>query len=139
MITVQELQLIKRRISINPLHFVLGLLMLTIGLVLIDHDAFFLWPPGWQRFFNDDLVDVIAIATGLGLISFVLVGGKSQLANAILLSTTAFYLTMLLVLQTGHVLVVHDTGRLLSVVLLIGWLLVCQYLALHSKTVKRRK
>ena len=66
-------------------------------------------------------------------------GGKSQLVNAVLLACAAFFLMMLVVLQLGHVLVVHDYSRLLSIVAIVAWLLVIQYLAVFSKTVKRRK
>ncbi|WP_240326242.1 hypothetical protein [Lactobacillus johnsonii] len=103
------------------------------------NDSFFYWPPEWQWFFNSDLVDAFAIIVGIGLIVFVFAGGKSQLVNAVLLSCAAFFLMMIVVLQLGHVLVFHDYSRLLSVVAIVGWLLVIQYLAVFSKTVKRRK
>jgi len=40
---------------------------------------------------------------GIGLIAFVFAGGRSQLANAVLLACSAFFLMMLTVLQLGHV------------------------------------
>ncbi|MDY3300182.1 hypothetical protein FOF70_06780 [Lactobacillus gasseri] len=110
-----------------------------MGIVLLVNDSFFYWPPEWQWFFNNDLVDAFAIIVGIGLIAFVFAGGKSQLANAVLLACAAFFLMMLVVLQLGHVLVVHDYSRLLSIVAIVAWLLVIQYLAVFSKTVKRRK
>lgn len=128
-----------RNLKLNPLHLILGLVIASMGTALLINDSFFYWPPEWQWFFNNDLVDAIALAIGIGLIAFVVAGGKSQLANAILLALSAFFLTMLTVLQIGHVLVVHDYSRILSIIAMIGWLLVIQYLAMHSKTVKRRK
>jgi hypothetical protein len=110
-----------------------------MGIVLLVNDSFFYWPPEWQWFFNNDLVDAFAIIVGIGLIAFVFAGGKSQLTNAVLLACAAFFLMMLVVLQLGHVLVVHDYSRLLSIVAIVAWLLVIQYLAVFSKTVKRRK
>lgn len=123
----------------NLLHLILGLLLTSMGIVLLVNDSFFYWPPEWQWFFNSDLVDAFAIIVGIGLIVFVFAGGKSQLVNAVLLSCAAFFLMMIVVLQLGHVLVFHDYSRLLSVVAIVGWLLVIQYLAVFSKTVKRRK
>lgn len=135
----QELVQVWRNLKLNPLHLILGLVIASMGTALLINDSFFYWPPEWQWFFNNDLVDAIALAIGIGLIAFVVAGGKSQLANAILLALSAFFLTMLTVLQIGHVLVVHDYSRILSIIAMIGWLLVIQYLARHSKTVKRRK
>lgn len=139
MIMLQEIKALWQTAKINLLHLILGSLLTAFGIVLLVNDSFFYWPPEWQWFFNNDLVDAFAIIVGIGLIAFVFAGGRSQLANAVLLACSAFFLMMLTVLQLGHVFVAHDYSRLLSIVALIGWLLVIQYLAVFSKTVKRRK
>mgnify|MGYP006883343195 FL=1 len=136
---LQEIKALWQTAKLNLLHLILGGLLTAFGIVLLMNDSFFYWPPEWQWFFNNDLVDAFAIIVGIGLIAFVFAGGKSQLANAVLLACAAFFLMMLVVLQLGHVLVVHDYSRLLSIVAIVGWLLVIQYLAVFSKTVKRRK
>lgn len=136
---LQEIKQLWQTAKPNLLHLILGLLLTSMGIVLLVNDSFFYWPPEWQWFFNSDLVDAFAIIVGIGLIVFVFAGGKSQLVNAVLLSCAAFFLMMIVVLQLGHVLVFHDYSRLLSVVAIVGWLLVIQYLAVFSKTVKRRK
>lgn len=135
----RELQALWHNLKLNPIHLILGTMIASMGTALLINDSFFYWPPEWQWFFNNDLVDAAAIAIGVGLIAFVIVGGRSQLANAILLTLSAFFLTMLTVLQAGHVFAVHDYSRILSILALLGWLLMIQYLAVHSKTVKRRK
>lgn len=135
----QEIKQLWQTAKLNLLHLILGLLLTSMGIVLLVNDSFFYWPPEWQWFFNSDLVDAFAIIVGIGLIVFVFAGGKSQLVNAVLLACAAFFLMMIVVLQLGHVLVVHDYSRLLSIVALVAWLLVIQYLAIFSKTVKRRK
>ena len=135
----QEIKQLWQTAKPNLLHLILGLLLASMGIVLLVNDSFFYWPPEWQWFFNSNLVDAFAIIVGIGLIVFVFAGGKSQLVNAVLLSCAAFFLMMIVVLQLGHVLVFHDYSRLLSVVAIVGWLLVIQYLAVFSKTVKRRK
>lgn len=136
---MDELSKVWENIKNNLLHFILGLMLASMGIVLLLNDSFFYWPPEWQWFFNNDLVDAFAIIVGIGLIAFVFAGGKSQLANAVLLACAAFFLMMIVALQLGHVLVFHDYSRLLSVVAIVAWLLVIQYLAVFSKTVKRRK
>ena len=136
---MDELSKVWKNIKNNLLHFILGLMLASMGIVLLLNDSFFYWPPEWQWFFNNDLVDAFAIIIGIGLIAFVFAGGRSQLVNAVLLACAAFYLMMIVALQLGHVLVFHDYSRLLSVVAIVAWLLVIQYLAVFSKTVKRRK
>lgn len=136
---MDELSKVWENIKNNLLHFILGLMLASMGIVLLLNDSFFYWPPEWQWFFNNDLVDAFAIIIGIGLIAFVFAGGRSQLVNAVLLACAAFFLMMIVALQLGHVLVFHDYSRLLSVVAIVAWLLVIQYLAVFSKTVKRRK
>lgn len=136
---LQEIKQLWQTAKLNLLHLILGLLLTSMGIVLLVNDSFFYWPPEWQWLFNNDLVDAFAIIVGIGLIAFVFAGGRSQLANAVLLACSAFFLMMLTVLQLGHVLVMHDYSRLLSIIALIGWLLVIQYLAVFSKTVRRQK
>lgn len=139
MIIMQELRTLWHNLRLNPLHLILGLMLSIIGIVLLINDSFFYWPPEWQWFFNNDLVDAFAIIVGTGLIAFVISGGRNQIANAVLLALSTFFITLLVILQLGHVLVIHDYSRLLSIIALAGWLLVIQYLATHSKTVKRQK
>lgn len=136
---LQEIKQLWQTAKLNLLHLILGLLLTSMGIVLLVNDSFFYWPPEWQWLFNNDLVDAFAIIVGIGLIAFVFAGEKSQLVNAVLLACAAFFLMMIVVLQLGHVLVVHDYSRLLSIVAIVAWLLVIQYLAVFSKTVKRRK
>ena len=139
MIIMQELRTLWHNLKLNPLHLILGSIISVMGIVLLVNDSFFYWPPEWQWFFNNDLVDAFAIIVGTGLIAFVISGGRNQIANAVLLALSTFFITMLVILQLGHVLVIHDYSRLLSIIALAGWLLVIQYLATHSKTVKRQK
>lgn len=113
--------------------------MIVLGMVLLINDSFFYWPPEWQWFFNNDLVDAIAIITGTGLVAFALIGGQNQLANALLLSLSAFFLTVIAVLAAGHAIVYRNAWYLIVAILLVGFLFVIQYLATHSRTINRRK
>ena len=85
----QEIKQLWQTAKLNLLHLILGLLLASMGIVLLVNDSFFYWPPEWQWFFNNDLVDAFAIIVGIGLIAFVFAGGKSQLANAVLLACAA--------------------------------------------------
>ncbi|CCI81747.1 hypothetical protein [Lactobacillus hominis] len=113
--------------------------MALFGLILLINDHFFLWPPEWSDFFNNDWVDAYAIAVGVGLISFVLAGGKSQLANAILLTCTMVFLTVITVLSSGLFLLHRDYGQFVYVVGFLYEMSDVLKLAIYTKTVKRRK
>lgn len=128
-----------RNLKLNPLHLILGLVMFLAGSYLIIDDNYFLWPPDWTSYFNNDLVDVIVMVIGVGYFAFVLSGGTNQLANAILLASTAFVLTFLLVMSIGHGITFVRTQSFFVAIFEFGFLLLVQYCATHSKTVKRRK
>lgn len=117
----------------NRLHLILAVVMLLMGLVLLVNDNFFYWPPEWSMILNNDLIDTISIITGVGLFAFVLTGGTSKIADAILLSSSAFFITMFLVLEVGHALFMRDYGRLVFSVPALGMLLEIQYLANRTK------
>ena len=91
MIMLQEIKILWQTAKLNLLHLILGSLLTAFGIVLLVNDSFFYWPPEWQWLFNNDLVDAFAIIVGIGLIAFVFAGGRSQLANAVLLACSAFF------------------------------------------------
>lgn len=74
----QEIKQLWRTAKLNLIHLILGLLLASMGIVLLVNDSFFYWPPEWQWFFNNDLVDAFAIIVGIGLIAFVFAGGKES-------------------------------------------------------------
>lgn len=74
----QEIKQLWQTAKLNLLHLILGLLLTSMGIVLLVNDSFFYWPPEWQWFFNNDLVDAFAIIVGIGLIAFVFAGGKKS-------------------------------------------------------------
>lgn len=73
---LQEIKQLWQTAKLNLLHLILGLLLTSMGIVLLVNDSFFYWPPEWQWFFNNDLVDAFAIIVGIGLIAFVFAGGE---------------------------------------------------------------
>lgn len=75
---LQEIKQLWQTAKLNLLHLILGLLLTSMGIVLLVNDSFFYWPPEWQWFFNNDLVDAFAIIVGIGLIAFVFAGGKKS-------------------------------------------------------------
>lgn len=73
---LQEIKQLWQTAKLNLLHLILGLLLTSMGIVLLVNDSFFYWPPEWQWLFNNDLVDAFAIIVWIGLIAFVFAGEK---------------------------------------------------------------
>ncbi|QNQ80771.1 hypothetical protein [Lactobacillus sp. PV034] len=135
----KEIQRVRQRLNANPIHLIIGLLLLLTGFYLLVTDSFFLWPPEWHDIFNDDRIDAIAIILGTCYFAFVLAGGTNQLANTILLGASAFYLTMIIVLEIGHALAFQVPGLVVAAIFQLGALLLIEYCARRSPTIKRRK
>lgn len=93
-----------KRVGSYPIHFVMGLTQIGIGLFLAGHDHYFRWPPeawllGWV---NDDAVGGILVLLGAGFIWWVLDSARSVRMNHLLLSFSAGALILLTVYQFLH-------------------------------------
>lgn len=91
-------------IRANPMHTVVGLALIGIGVFLIDHDQYFRWPPGsWVLgLVNDDVTGFIYAAVGAAFLIWVLRGGKSVGWNRALIMTATFMFGVLSVYQFFH-------------------------------------
>lgn len=59
---------IKSKLTINQLILIIiGLTMICKGWFYICHGSYFVWPPNWQTFENDDVVGFLFIISGLSL------------------------------------------------------------------------
>lgn len=87
------------KIKDHPTHTALAIGMIAIGLFLIINDHYFIWPPHYSDWLNDDIVGFSFVIDGFGIGSWVL--GKTQLAvtNRLLLTTTSFLMSFLTILQ----------------------------------------
>ncbi|MDT3392483.1 MAG: hypothetical protein LIR22_09180 [Bacillota bacterium] len=87
------------KIRDNPTHAALAIGMVAIGLFLIINDHYFIWPPHYSDWLNDDIVGFLFVIDGLCIGGWVL--WKTQLAvtNRLLLTTTSFLMSFLTILQ----------------------------------------
>lgn len=87
------------KIKDHPTHTALAIGMIAIGLFLIINDHYFIWPPHYSDWLNDDIVGFLFVIDGFGIESWVL--GETQLAvaNRLLLTTTSFLMSFLTILQ----------------------------------------
>ena len=88
-----------KKIRDNPTHTALAIGMIAIGLFLIINDKYFVWPPHYSDWLNDDIVGFLFVIDGLCIGGWVL--GEAQLAvtNRLLLTTTSFLMSFLTMLQ----------------------------------------
>ena len=84
------------KIRDHPTHAALAIGMVAIGLFLIINDHYFIWPPHYSDWLNDDIVGFLFVIDGL-----VIGGWETQLAvtNRLLLTTTSFLMSFLTMLQ----------------------------------------
>lgn len=135
---MSEIGKVWENIKSNPLHLIIGLTLFLSGSFLLVCDDFFLWPPEWSNFFNNDLVDTVAIVIGVFYFAYVLAGAKSPLANICLLTSSAFLLTILIVLEIGYVLAFQNYSLLMAAIYQFGILLLVQVCASRSPGMKRK-
>lgn len=135
---MSEIGKVWENIKSNPLHLIIGLTLFLSGSFLLVCDDFFLWPPEWTNFFNNDLVDTVAIVIGVFYFAYVLAGSKSPLANICLLTISAFLLTILIVLEIGYVLAFQNYSLLMAAIYQLGILLLVQVCASRSPGFKRK-
>jgi hypothetical protein len=91
-------------IRANPMHTVVGLALIGIGVFLIDHDQYFRWPPhSWLLpVVNDNWTGAAFIATGVFFLLWVLDKGRSVRWNRALVMVATFLFGALSVYQFLH-------------------------------------
>ena len=87
------------KIRDHPTHTALAIGMVAIGLFLIINDHYFIWPPHYSDWLNDDIVGFLFVIDGLGLGGWVLWETQLAVTNRLLLTTTSFLMAFLTVLQ----------------------------------------
>ena len=87
------------KIRDNPTHTALAIGMVAIGLFLIINDKYFVWPPHYSDWLNDDIVGFLFIIDGLGIGVWLLWETQSAMTNRLLLTTTSFLMSFLTILQ----------------------------------------
>lgn len=87
------------KIRDHPTHTALAIGMVAIGLFLIINDHYFIWPPHYSYWLNDDIVGFLFIVDGLGIGGWVLWEEQSAVINRMLLTTTSFLMSFLTILQ----------------------------------------
>lgn len=97
----------KKLRSGSPLHLIVGLDLIATGLILMNNDRYFFWPPHPEfitAVLNDDVVGAIGTLTGLGLIWWAYSKVKSVKADHWLITIATGYYTILSMTEFSHAL-----------------------------------
>ena len=89
----------------SPLHAIVGLDLLTTGLILLTNRHYFFWPPwpAWATTVENDIfIGLIGIVTGLGMIYWAISPQKSISLNRKLIPTASAYFTLLAANEILH-------------------------------------
>ncbi|MDE1533979.1 hypothetical protein PWM22_01005 [Lactobacillus gasseri] len=82
--------------------FIIGLACSAMGLLLWTDHKYFFWPPQYAGLMNDDGLDAVAVAVGLGLIYYAIKNEKSNTAAGLLLSIAAGFTSLVACIQLIH-------------------------------------
>ena len=86
----------------NPMHTVLGVFHIGLGLFLIDHDAYFQWPPGLRDSANDDIVGFWFMIVGIAYLAWVVLGADNPRWNRAILVISTMTMAALATYQMLH-------------------------------------
>ena len=87
------------KIRDHQTHTTLAIGMIAIGFFLIINDYYFIWPPHYSDWLNDDIVGFLFIIDGLGIGGWVLWEKHLATINRLLLTATSFLMSFLTILQ----------------------------------------
>lgn len=121
----------------NPIHIIMGLVLLGVGGDLFFHDHYFMWPPGTDAYSN--FIGGWGLCTGVGLI---VVGLKKQIPiklNLFLLVFTSTFWGFEIFMELMHSIIFYDPGRMLALFFEgLGYLLLTFLMIRESPTTKRK-
>lgn len=111
------------RIRYHPIHIILGMLTIALGILLIIDDNYYFWPPGMATFINSDCVGTWALFTGLGLIYVAVQKVIPSKANTIWLLSQCGFVGGESFLEFAHGLVTHNDHLIALAIAMFCYLL----------------
>lgn len=128
---------LKTLVIFNPIHIIVGLVLIGVGSDLLFHDHYFMWPPGADAYINSDFVGAWGIFSGAGLIYVALQKEIPVRANFIWLIMTSAFWGFEVFMEFMHSAIFHDPGRMLALFFEgLGYLLFTFLMIRESPTMK---
>ena len=121
----------KTLVIFNPIHIIVGLVLIGVGSDLLFHDHYFMWPPGADAYINSDFVGAWGIFAGAGLIYVALQKNFPIKANFVWITLSSAFWGFEVFMEFMHSLIFYDPGRMLALFfegggyLLFTFLMIC--------------
>lgn len=125
----------KTLVIFNPIHIIMGLVLLGVGGDLFFHDHYFMWPPGADAYSN--FIGGWGLCTGVGLI---VVGLKKQIPiklNLFLLVFTSTFWGFEIFMELMHSIIFYDPGRMLALFFEGGGYLLFTFLMIRNSPTRK--
>lgn len=122
------------RLKHNELYVLIGLALIGIGVALWCDNWYFFYPPQWQTYMNDNGLDALGVAIGIGLIIYSMIDEHNNQVAGFLLGAAAFFVASLVVLEVIHVILAHQFRMTNTVIGNLFLLSVIMYVARHRDT-----
>ena len=130
---------LKTLIALNPIHIVMGLVLLGVSCDLLFHDHYFMWPPRADAYINSDFIGTWGLCTGAGLIAIGLKKTMPIKLNLILLVFASTFWGFETFIELMHSIIFCDSGRMLALFFEeLGYLLLTFLMIRESPTRKRK-
>lgn len=138
---VKSMKRIKKKLKlrfVNPIHIIMGLVLLGVSGDLLFHDHYFMWPPGADAYINSDFVGTWGIFCGVALIYIAVQKQFPIKANFVWLILTSTFWGFEVFMEFVHSIIFYDPGRMWALFFEgAGYLLLTFLMIQESPTVKR--
>lgn len=104
----------KKLVIFNPIHIIVGLVLIGVGSDLLFHDHYFMWPPGADAYINSDFVGAWGFFSGAGLIYVALQKNFPVKANFVWITLSSAFWGFEVFMEFIHSLIFYDPGRMLA-------------------------
>lgn len=125
---MKHLRILLSKFRYHPLHIILGIITVIVGVALIFDDHYFFWPPGFDSWYNSDFIGSWAFFTGLGIIYVAIQRFIPSNANTIWLLSECGFAGTMSGLEITHGIVKQNDHMILFGIVLLGYLLFTLYI-----------
>lgn len=102
----------------------IGLVMLTVGISLWINQSYFFFPPQWNSLMNNNGLDGIAVACGLGLIIYAFDNNKNRKLRGILLGYSSAFVGLMALMELWHAILAGQTRMIETIIFEIFFIVV---------------
>lgn len=111
----------------NTIFIYIGLTLIAIGIALWLDTTYFFFPPQWNAVMNDNGLDGVAVACGLGLIFYAFDETKNRKVRGILLGYASAFVGLMVLMELWHATLAGETRMIPTIIFEIFFIVVIFY------------